>query len=1137
MLGLFHEPPPRPADYKSVLDIIRRVRTRWRLRILLRGVAIVFTVGLVIFLVASVGLEQFRFSSGAIVAFRTLAYGSIGASIWFGLVKPLFRRVSDERVALYLEEHEPSLQGQVTTAVEFGGPGVDGRVNLSPLLVDRMVQHAVRACSKVDDGKRVDQRRLRRSSGWLAGATLASAVLVLMSPKVIRNGAPFLLRPFGTDAGSSPYSIAVTPGDTTMPRGADLKITADLVNFDADAAYLSVRNGDDQDWQRWPMTLDTETGTFDFLMFKVQNDAEFLVEASGVRSSTFHVRVADLPYVDRMDHEYRFPAYTGLSPQMFEDAGDIAALHGTSVLLSIMPTIPVAAGAIVVDEQDTIPLVQEAGRLTGQLVVRRNASYRVLLTSIDGADVVGSPDYFIDALDDQKPAIRFKTPGRDMKVTSIDEVFTEVIAEDDYGIEMVEFLFSVNGGEGRVISLFGPGGSRSNLTAGHTLYLEEFDLQPGDVVAYYARARDTRRVGQPQMTTTDIYFLDIRPFDWRYRQAEQQGGGGGGEPTMSPGELSRRQREIVAGTFNLVRDSLDYTADELQEHLTTLALSQGRLREEVETLVRRLEGRRVVELDSTFTTVADELPRAILAMEEAEEQLGQQRAEGALSPEQRAMQHLMRAEAAYREREVSQGGGGGGGGGQNATAEELVDLFDLELDKLRNQYESVERSERQQVAEQVDETLERLRELARRQQQENERMRARAQNLNSGGGGGQGQRSLADETEELARQLERLSREQQRPELIETVRELQQAAEAMRRAAANNQNGGAQGQSALDQLREARRLLEENRSAGLRQEVDDALRRAERLAQEQREMADNVSQLPAEPAARDRERLQQLVARKTEMASEVNGLEAEIDRLSRDASSEQPDASQQLREAAREMRDTRLGDKIMYSRGVLQARSNEYAKNFENQIQNDLDGLEARIRQARDAIGESRDQRLERALDEARDLVNALESMDERMEAAQQRGLGQEGQGGQGGQANDGTRGGTPGGDPVRGDGQISPDDARQFAQEMQVRRRELEALRERLMEAGVDVSDLGDVLRRMRALENHREIGEPRSLAELKEAIIPGLKEFEFKLRKEVGGIREDVFLTGSGEVPEEYRKLVEEYYKNLAKRGGGGN
>ena len=105
----------------------------------------------------------------------------------------------------------------------------------------------------------------------------------------------------------------------------------------------------------------------------------------------------------------------------------------------------------------------------------------------------------------------------------------------------------------------------------------------------------------------------------------------------------------------------------------------------------------------------------------------------------------------------------------------------------------------------------------------------------------------------------------------------------------------------------------------------------------------------------------------------------------------------------------------------------------------------------------------------------------------------------------------------------------------MQVRRRELETLREQLMETGVDVGDLDAVLQRMRALENHREIGEPRSLADLKDAIIPGLKEFEFKLRKEVGGIDDEVFLTGSGEVPEEYRKLVEEYYKNLSKRGGG--
>ena len=36
---------------------------------------------------------------------------------WF-LVRPLFWRVSDEQVALYLEEHEPSLQAEIISAIE-----------------------------------------------------------------------------------------------------------------------------------------------------------------------------------------------------------------------------------------------------------------------------------------------------------------------------------------------------------------------------------------------------------------------------------------------------------------------------------------------------------------------------------------------------------------------------------------------------------------------------------------------------------------------------------------------------------------------------------------------------------------------------------------------------------------------------------------------------------------------------------------------------------------------------------------------------------------------------------------------------------------------------------------------------------
>ncbi len=1144
MLSLFHSSPSSTHAPRTLSDVVRSVRVRWRLRVALHGLAITAGAGLAVFLFSAYGLDAFRFSGTAIAVFRVIAYGSIAALAIRFLIVPLSRRVSDEQVALYLEEHEPSLRGVVLGAVEFGGdaPPTD-RPAVSRQLVERLVERAVEECARIDYGTRVERPRLKRLSGALTGVTVLSAALFLLQPGFVAHSAPFLLTPWSAGGGDSPYAIAVHPGDTVLARGADLEITAELRNFTAERVEIAMRRGSSTDWERWPMTEEDEGGSFDFLAFNIDSVTEYLVEAGGVRSAIHRIEVVDLPYVDRIDLEYHFPSYTGLSPRTEEDGGDIAAVAGTEVTLTVIPTMLVAGGALVIDERDTIALAPDTNVLAGTLTVERAGSYRVLLQSEHGALVVGSPDYYIDVLVDQPPTLRFTAPGRDISVTSIDEVFVEVTAEDDYGVGRIELQYSVNGGQEQAVTLYRGTRTPPRLTAGHTFYLEEIDLEPGDFLSYYARATDANRVGGAQTATTDIYFVEIRPFDRRYRQAEAQGGEGGGGGGGDVGELSSRQRQIVAATFKIVRDSTELSPDEVRENLATLALAQGRLREEVQTLVDRMESRRVVQLDSTFRAVAEALPHAVVAMQEAEEQLGQRRAQDALSPEQRALQYLQRAEAAFREREISRGGGQqGGGGGQSASAEDLADLFDLEMDKLRNQYEQVDRGERRETSQQVDEILEKLRELARRQQQENERMRAQMQNQ-GGSGGSAAQRRLAEETEEAARRLERLSREQSRPDLEQTARRLREAAEAMRRAAAaRNADGAARGQSALDELRDARRRLEQSRSAGRENEIRDALRRAERLSAQQQDVRREVDRLDDAGPARN-ERVRRLVDRKNEMADEVRDLEAQLTELARAMREEQPDAARRLNETAREARDQRLADKILFSRGVVQERSTDYARNFEEQIGADLDSLEQGIRDALDAVGESREQRLGRSLDRARDLVNALESLDERLRAATepQGSERQEPASPQPGQETAEAQGGEqPGRQPSSpqgmprggGTGQLLPDDVRQFRGELGRRRNELAELRRDLVEEDVDVSQLDRILRGLGTLQNRGTLGDPRGLEQLQQEIIAGLKDFEFSLRRDLAGSdQERLFLSGSDDVPEAYRKLVEEYYKALSR------
>ena len=48
------------------------------------------------------------------------------------------------------------------------------------------------------------------------------------------------------------------------------------------------------------------------MLFDVAAPIDYFVEAVGVRSPVYTLKVADMPYVQKLELEYHFPAYTGL---------------------------------------------------------------------------------------------------------------------------------------------------------------------------------------------------------------------------------------------------------------------------------------------------------------------------------------------------------------------------------------------------------------------------------------------------------------------------------------------------------------------------------------------------------------------------------------------------------------------------------------------------------------------------------------------------------------------------------------------------------------------------------------------------------------------------------------------------------
>ena len=180
MLETFDDLQRTSTTNSDITRIVNDVRKRWRIKLALRGVARVVGVAVALFVVAAFAMEWARFSPAAIISARVALASAVVGSVWMFLVRPLRRRVTDEQVALYLEEHEPSLQARLVSAVEASQAG---GASESPALVQRLVEQALEACALTSAVRRTEEAPLRRWGVLLGGdAVKKSASALNCSP-------------------------------------------------------------------------------------------------------------------------------------------------------------------------------------------------------------------------------------------------------------------------------------------------------------------------------------------------------------------------------------------------------------------------------------------------------------------------------------------------------------------------------------------------------------------------------------------------------------------------------------------------------------------------------------------------------------------------------------------------------------------------------------------------------------------------------------------------------------------------------------------------------------------------------------------------------------------------------------------
>ena len=847
---------PSRARWDSAMGrYLSRCRTRFnwiaRLRIAVAGIAVLAVLTVCLAALAAYVVP----SEGWIVAARVLLYG-IGVAT---IVACVVRRIGARRTARQVERRVPAFGGRLITWLDAS------RRQRRPALLPHLAGHALEIAEKHPPRRAAPTWLLLPPLAVLAAAALMLYLTYDAAPASWRLPAERLWT--GDLLADTRPKIIVEPGDVVVPRGADVLLRAKAHGFAADLLAVNASFAGSGRWERATMLPASQDDTHEFVLVAVNETVEYYVSAGGtgdgrLNSDRFRIEVADLPVVESVELALEYPEWTGLDSTT-QDRGDVAGVEGTRVGTRILASLPLDDAHLVVNDRE-LDLDDGVGAFT----VEAPGTWHVAVRH-RGEVVRISDEYLIDLLHDQPPEVEFRFPGRDRSATAIEEVVLRFGAKDDFGIESLTVRYAVNGSDWTSVE----GGAATvdrEAEASHTIFLEDVAvgdeqraIRPGDVVSVHAVARDHR-----QSTKTALYFVDVRAFDKRYRDMGTNSAGDGGDGGGGGGreqELSNRQREIVNATWNLIqeRDTGARGGSDLEDQVDLVGVLQRTLMDQVETLVARAQGRRLSVSDEVEPYVA-ELRQAAAQMKIAADTLASHLLDDAVQPEQRALQHLLTAEAGLRDVNVTLSSSSAG----DSVSRSLSELFDLETDPEQNRYESPQTAGGSARASQEAESeWRRLTELARRSEElaraheqpsrpeeplsrwQLERLKRELEELRD---------QLANDSNQSSEQANRQPDGSQpasssgrsvaggtpsganpRPDIRSTLADLERAREAIERSLASGDRDRAPGAAAeafrqgADALRQAAdRLLQDQRDslgAGLR----DAQRRADALLAEQ----------------------------------------------------------------------------------------------------------------------------------------------------------------------------------------------------------------------------------------------------------------------------------------------------------------
>lgn len=372
------------------------------------------------------------------------------AAAWRYGVRPLRRPITIERMARVIETRHPELHERLSSTVELSARGREGQVS-------RQLLEALARDSAVEAVKIIPQTEFSVAlvKRWLIAPSVCLAVLALAAALWPRSTFRLFVRTVAPSAQmGNLYAgrMTIKPGDVRIAIGDPLVI--DMLTSDAalKPVYLESTTGQGRTEERMALMSETNDAVLHYSLTlpEVNSAFSYRILAGYAESDRFQVRVEPRPALSNTLVRYQLPPYTGLPPKVETNStGNIRSIAGTVVTVETVATKPVSNMTMRVGSRPAVRgrpsgiLPSASWQWTIQLATNMAGPYVVEM--VDEWGFTGEPvTRTIEVTVDDPPTVRVVAPEGDpihVKPTELVKVVGAGL--DDFGLSKAEMVVTV----------------------------------------------------------------------------------------------------------------------------------------------------------------------------------------------------------------------------------------------------------------------------------------------------------------------------------------------------------------------------------------------------------------------------------------------------------------------------------------------------------------------------------------------------------------------------------------------------------------------------------------------------------------------------------------------------------------------